>query len=171
MNGDNDDKGFLLQLQMRAEQKANELTGLMHERQLLDVKIERTKSYIEQLNAFLAAEGLETIHVRVLPQGQGNVGRPGNRSKALPLRKGQWEGKSLNDIIALILNSSPGISFHPKEVAPLIYEIQTPADVNMVMKNVRSTMQRGARDGKWDKTGRAKFQAKVTEQQGKLVPA
>lgn len=170
-NENNDDKGFLLHLHMRAQQKASEYAELLHERQRLEMRIERTKKYFEQLNNFLKAEGQEPVPMKATPHQGSGVGKPGNRSKAFPIRKMHWEGMTINQIIESILNASPDVSFHPKEVAPLIYEIQSDSDLYMVTRNVRSTMQRGAREGLWERTGRAKFRAKATVEQGKLVHA
>ena len=170
-NGNYDDKGFLLQLHMRAEQKAKELADLLHERQRLEMSIERTKAYVEQLNSFLKAEGEEPAHVKAIPHLGSAVGKPGNRSKALPIRKIQWEGMTINQIIEHILSASPNVSFHHTEIAPQIYEIQSESDLKMVTGNLRAAMQRGARDGLWERTGRAKFQAKETMEQGRLVSA
>lgn len=170
-DGNNDDKGFLLQLHMRAERKASEYAELLHERQRLEMHIERTRGYIEQLNNFLKAEGQKPIPLKVMAGSRSAVGRPGNRSKALPIRNMKWEGMTINQIIESILKASPDVSFHPKEVASLIYEIQSDSDLYMVTRNVRSTMQRGAREGLWERTGRAKFRAKATVEQGTLVRA
>lgn len=170
-SGNNDDKGFLLQLHMRAEQKAKEYAELLHERQRLEMRIERAKGYIEQLNNFLKAEGQEPVTIKAMSRLGSAVGKPGNRSKGLPVRKVKWEGMSINEIVEHILDASPDVSFHPKEVASLIYEIQTDSDLRMVIRNVRSTMQRGIREERWERTGRAKFRGKATAQQGKLVSA
>ncbi len=169
MNSNNenyDDKSFLLHLHMKAQQKAKEYAELLRERQRLDMRIERTKGYLEQLNNFLKAEGQEPVMIKAMPHLGSPVGKPGNRSKALPLRKAQWEGMTVNEIIAHILHASPDVSFHPKEVAALIYEIDSESDLKMVIHNMRSSMQRGARDGLWERTDRAKYKAKVTAQQG-----
>ena len=56
-----DDTGFLLHLRLMAEQKVAEYAELLHERQRLDMRIERTKLYVKQLNDFLKAEGREPI--------------------------------------------------------------------------------------------------------------
>ena len=168
-NENHEDKGFLLQLHMRAQQKAQEYAELLHERQRLEMRIERTKEYFEQLNDFLKAEGQETVPVKTKLYLGSGFGKPGNRSRALPTRKVQWEGMSINQIVKSILNASPTVSFHPKDVALLIYEIESDSDLHMVMRNVRSTMQSGARKGLWERSDRAKYKAKVDEQQGALV--
>ncbi len=133
------------------------------------MRIERTKNYLEQLNKFLTAEGQEPISIKTTPHPGSAVGRPGNRSPALPIRKIQWEGMSINKIIERILNASPEVSFHPINVTPLIYEIQSDSDLSLVIRNVRSSMQKGAREGVWERTGRAKYKATMTEIQGALV--
>jgi hypothetical protein len=168
-NRNNEDKGFLLQLHMRAEIKAKEYAELLHQRQVLEMRIERAKEYLEQLNKFLMAEGQQPVSMKTVLITKSGVGKPGNRSKAFPIRKMQWEGMSINQIVERILNASPDVSFHPKEVASLIYEIQSESDLRMVMRNIRSTMQRGARDGLWERTDRAKYKAKATEKQGVFV--
>lgn len=170
-SGNNDDKGFLLQLHMRAELKAKEYSELLHQRQDLERRIERAKEYLEQLNNFLLAEGQQPVSMKTVLLTKSGVGKPGNRSKAFPIRKMQWEGMSINQIVERILNASPDVTFQPKEIASLIYEIQSESDLRMVMRNIRSTMQRGARDGLWERTGRAKFKAKVIEKQGVFVNA
>ncbi len=164
-SNDGNNVAFLLQLHMRAQQKAKEYAELLHEHQRLEMRIERAKGYIEQLNSFLRAEGQEPIPLKVTAGSRSGVGKPGNRSKEFPVRKVQWEGMTINQIVERILSASPEVSFHPKEIAPLIYEIESESDLHIVMRNMRSTMQSGARKGRWERTGRAMFKAKVTEQQ------
>lgn len=158
----NEDKAFLLQLRLRAEQKVKEYNELLHERQRIEMQLERTKEYIEKLNVFLTAEGLESVSVKSNTLNSP-VGRPGNRSSKLPIRKVQWEGRTINEIINIILQGNPDMAFHPNQVVQMIYEIQSEADNKLVIRNIRSTMQRGARDGLWKKTGRAMFKAKADE--------
>jgi hypothetical protein len=168
-NQKHDDGGFLLQLNMRAQQKAKEYVELVHERQRLEMRIERTKEYIEQLNIFLRAEGQQPVLIKEVPIVGSIVGKPGNRAKDFPIRKVQWEGLTINEIIERILNTSPDMAFRPSEIAAGVYEIESDTDLKMVMHNMRSYMQRGARDGKWERVGRGKFKAKSTEKQGALI--
>ncbi len=168
-NKNHDDKGFLLQLHMRAQQKAKEYSELLHERQRLEMNIERAKEYLEQLNNFLKAEGEQPVAIRTMPYQGSAVGKPGNRSKAFPIRKAQWNGMGINEIIEHVLNVSQGASFNAREMASEIYEIQSESDLKMVMRNIRSYMQRGARGGMWERADRGKFKAKTVEKQGALV--
>ena len=154
----NEGNDFLSQLRLRAEQKVKEWVELTHERMRIDVRIQRTKGYIEQLNSFLEAEGQAPVSLK---EQNIRVGKAGNRSKKLPVRKLEWEGMSINEIIQRILDKSPTVIYHPKEVAPLIYEIKSDSDLVMVLRNVRSTMQRGAREGRWKRTDRAKFKSSI----------
>lgn len=175
MNGNGtknvDEANFLLQLHYRAQQKAKEYAELVHERQRIEMRIERTKAYVEQLNAFLKAEGQEPVLIRE-STSTGPVGKPGNRSKDLPVRKAQWEGLSINNIIQHILSNSPTTVYHPKDIAPMIYEIQSPPDLSRVMKLLRSAMQRGVKEGLWVRAQvKAKYKAKTTVEQGRLVNA
>jgi len=170
--GNNDDKGFVLQLMMRAEQKVKEYAETMHEIRRLQMRAERDKDYIEQLNNFIRAEGQQPISIKETPPLGSGVGRPGNRAKGLPLRKMQWDGMTMNEIIVNILNASPEVSFHHTEIASLIYEIDSDSDLRKVLPNLRSAMQKGKRDGLWESTNRrGRFTAKVAEKQWTLVDA
>lgn len=166
----NDDKAFLLQLHMRAQQKSKEYAELLRERQRLEMLIERTKLYIEHLNSFLKAEGQEAVTVKAMLNNKGSVvGKPGNRAKDFPLRKAQWEGMGINEIVGQILNASPSTSFHCTDMAKLVYEIESDRDLKRVMRNVRTALQRGVRDGLWQRVDRGRYKAKVIERQGELV--
>jgi hypothetical protein len=164
----NDDLGFTAQLRERTQKKANEYTELLHERQRIDVLIERTKKYVEQLNSFLVAEGQPEITLKE-PRSGSFVGKPGNRSKQLPARKIEWEGMSINEIVQSILNTSPNKKYHPADLAPKIYEIEHESDLRMVIPNLRLMLQRGARAGLWDRIARANYRAKNHKKQGVLV--
>jgi len=169
-NGTNqENNGFLFQLQMRAQQKAQEYADLIHQRQRLDMQIERTKQYVQELNNFLRREGQQTVPIKSAAHLESTVGKPGNRSKAMPLRRMEWDGMTVNQIITSILNRTPDASYHPSNVVSLIYEIESDADLKMVIKNIRSTMQRGAREGLWERSDRAQYKAKSTERQGILA--
>jgi hypothetical protein len=164
-NGKND---FASQVRIRAEEKAKEYMARAHEIRRLEVLQVRTKDYVEQLNRFLEAEGQRPVLLKESHTISG-VGKPGNRSKDMPVRKVEWEGMSMNEIVGRVLNATPDVTYHYTEIAPKIYEIYSDLDLRKVAKNLRSTLQRGVKDGLWERTGRAKFKAKVTAQQGKLV--
>jgi len=169
--GNQDDNGFVLQLIMRAEQKAKEYTEILHEQRRFEMRAQRTKDYIEKLNSFIIAEGKQPISIKEVPPLGSGVGKPGNRKKGLPLRKMQWDGMTINNIIGNILNGTPKVIYHPTEVIPLVYEIDSESDLRKVLPNMRSAMQKGARDGLWERTGRGKFKAKEVLEQGTLVQA
>ncbi len=168
-DGQNDNKGFLFQLHMRAEQKVAEYVKLLRERQHLDRQIELTKQYVEQLNSFLKAEGLEPVTIRTIPSTLSSVGKPGNRSKSLPLRRVQWAEMTIDQIIVHFLSTSPELSCDARDVAQQLYEIDSEADMDKVIGNTRSSLQSGFRKGLWERTERGKYKARVTEQQGALV--
>jgi len=165
----NDDRGFVLQLMMRAEQKVKEYAETMHEIRRLQMRAERDKDYIEQLNNFIRAEGQQPVSIKETPPLGSGVGKPGNRAKGLPLRKMQWDGMTIIDIIGNILNGTPEVIYHHAEIIPLVYEIDSDSDLRKVLPNMRSAMQKGARDGLWERPSRGKFKAKVVEQQGAFV--
>jgi len=169
--GNNDDRGFVLQLMMRAEKKVKEYAETMHEIRRLQMRAERDKDYIEQLNNFIRAEGQQPVSIKETPPLGSGVGKPGNRAKGLPLRKIQWDGMTINDIIGNILNGTPEVIYHHTELIPLVYEIDSDSDLRKVLPNVRSALQKGARDGLWDKPSRGRFKAKATVEQGTLVQA
>ena len=58
-----DDKGFKLSLRMEAEKALQEYLDIQHERRRLVAQIERTKRYLEKLNAFLVSEGQEPVSI------------------------------------------------------------------------------------------------------------
>lgn len=160
---ENDKNAFTSQVRIRAQEKMKELLGIEHEIKGLEVQRERAKTYLESLNQFLEAEGERPESLKeARPSG---VGKPGNRSKNMPVRRVEWEGKSMNYIVGHILDASPDVIYHFSEIAPKIYEIQNELDLRKVAKNLRSTMQRGAKLGLWNKVGRAKFKGKVSEGQ------
>ena len=168
-NENHDDNGFVLQLMMRAEQKVKEYAETMHEIRRLQMRAERDKDYIEQLNNFIRAEGEQPVSIKETPTLGSGVGKPGNRAKGLPLRKVQWDGMTINDIVSTILNGTPEVIYHHTEVIPLVYEIDSESDLRKVLPNMRSAMQKGARDGLWERASRGKFKAKEVLEQGILV--
>ncbi|HUS88706.1 MAG TPA: hypothetical protein VMW91_04920 [Desulfosporosinus sp.] len=64
------DKAFILQLRMKGEQKAKEYAELLRYRQSLEMKIARTKIYVEQLNEFLVSEGMESVPIEEIKQNE-----------------------------------------------------------------------------------------------------
>ncbi len=161
---------FVDQLRQRTQEKAKEYVELVHKQRHIEMLIERTKTYVEELNKFLEHEGQPPIPLKE-PRPGSVVGKPGNRAKDLPIRKAQWEGMTIDEIIQQILNASPNEVYHPNKLASQVYEIHSDSDLRMVIPNFRSMVQRGARVGLWDRVGRAKFKAKVTVEQGKPVNA
>jgi len=167
----NDDNGFVLQLIMRAEQKAKEYVEILHDQRRLEMRAERTKRYIEDMNNFIRAEGQQPVSIKEPSALGSGVGKPGNRAKGFPLRKMEWEGMTINAIISNILNGTPKVIYHHTEVIPLVYEIDSDSDLRKVLPNMRSAMQKGARDGLWERSSRGKFKAKEVLEQGTFVQA
>lgn len=172
VNGDsqNPEGGFALQVRVHAQAKADEIRELEQEIKRLEVKVARTKAYFDKLNSFLELEGQRPVLVKQVG-ATGGVGKPGNRAKDLPVRKVQWAGMGLFDIVDRVLNAAPDEAYQPQDAASQIYEIHSDTDLHRVIKNVRSTMQRGARSGRWVRVGRGKFKAKAKGQEGLLVNA
>lgn len=159
---------FIRQLQSRREQKAREYVETSQQLKRLEVEQERAKEYLEMVDSLLEAEGVtprplkESLPVRT-------HGKTGNREKDMPVRKAQWEEMSVNQIIQHVLDASPNLSYHPAEMAREIYEIQSEVDLNKVLRNVRSAMQKGQRKELWAKATRGRFKSKAGVAQGKLV--
>ena len=164
VNDNVSDEQYVLQTEMRARQKAKDIANLLHQQKGIEMEIERAKAYLERLNEFLKAEG----HAPVLltePRPTSNVGTTGNRSKQKPLRKIEWEGMSLMAIIQNIVDSSPNEAHNAERILSKIFEIKSPTDRLMVLHDVRSTLQTGSRQGRWDRVGRGLYKSKKAVQQ------
>lgn len=165
-----DNKEFISLLRQRAQHKVDELAQLEHDLHRIEVQIERTKAYVQKLNAFLESEEELPIPLKQVSKGTG-VGKVGNRSKEFPVRKVQWEGMTMNEIVASILNASPNKIFQSSDIVPLVYEIQSDKDMRLVSDTTRSVMQKGKRAGLWAKAGYGKYKSKSPIEQGQLVEA
>ncbi len=150
---------FASEVLSRARQKAAEINSLLHQQKGIVMEIERAKDYLERLNQFLQAEGHAPV---LLTQSRptSNVGTPGNRSNKKPLRKMEWEGKSLTAILQEIVDSSPNEAHNAERTLPKIFEIKSLTDRAMVIRDVRSAFQTGARQGHWTRIGRGTYRSK-----------
>ena len=166
MNSDND-MDFIFQVRERAHSKAEEIKQLVHEQRRTEMLIERAKRYLDQLNAFLEAEGQRPELLKESPR-VSPIGKPGNRAKDFPIRKAEWEGMSLFEAVKAILETSPNEIQHADEIANKVYEIQTPKDLRRVKQSLVSTLRNGAKKGLWEGLKRNKYKAKVFAQ-GRLV--
>lgn len=159
-NGNTDDRGFVDQLISRLQQKELECNDLLQEGRRIERDIGRTQEYIEQLKNFIQGEGGTLPKSKAITVARTGVGKTGNRSKAYPLRKIQWENMTINQIIGRVLSLRPEVSYHPTEMAKETYEIKTESDLHKVLPNMRSSMQKGSRDGLWEKAKtRGRFKA------------
>ena len=164
------DVDFVNQARQRAEAKAIEYRQLDHEEKRIVMLKERVKKYIEQLNSFIESEGQTPVRLMTSPIGS-IVGRPGNRTKDFPLRKMEWEGMTLDEIIQSILTTSPDEIFHANILCHKIYEIKSDAELHKVKRSLVSNLRRGVKRGMWEAIPRNRYKAKVTEQQGAFVNA
>jgi hypothetical protein len=164
------DEQFVMDVRNRARQKSNDITNLLHQQKGIVMEIERAKAYLEKLNSFLVSEGHSPV-LMTEPRPTANVGTPGNRSKQKPLRKIEWEGKSLMEIVQEIIDSSPEEAHNAERTIAKIFEIKNPADRLMVMHDVRSTLQAGSRQERWDRVGRGLYKSKRAVQQRMSVNA
>jgi hypothetical protein len=161
-NGNNEQ--FVSEVLNRAKQKAKDITNLLHQQKGIVMEIERANTYLEQLNTFLKAEGQVPVSISEIRPAT-TKGTPGNRSKQKPLRKIDWEGMSLMAIIQDILDSTPNESHNAERTLTKIFEIKSPADRLMVLHDVRSTLQTGSRQGRWNRVGRGLYRSKKSVQQ------
>lgn len=169
MNSSND-MGFIIQVRERAHSKAEEIKQLLHEQKRLEMLVERGKKYLDQLNAFLEAEGQRPELLKESPK-VSPVGKPGNRAKDFPIRKAEWEGMSLFEAVKAILEASPNDIQHADVIAHKVYEIQTPTDLRRVKQSLVSTLRNGVKRGLWEGLKRNKYKAKVAVAQGQLINA
>ena len=161
-NGQLIGESFTDSLRRQAESKRTEYNQLVHEQNRVVLQLERVKSYIQSLNGLLEAEGQPKVQLRD-DKNTNAVGRPGNRSKNMPLRKAQWEGMTLFEIVGTILKET-GADIHVDQIIPQIYEVGTQKDKKMAKQSLVSTMMRGAKDEKWIALGQNKYSRKENRQ-------
>src|SRR4030042_1473684 len=149
INKNGNDAEFIEQVQRRAKKKAEEYYQLLHEQERIRVQLERAKTYIDQLNSLLKGEGQTPVPLREPKQGAG-VGKIGNRAKDFPVRRTEWGGKTLDEIVIAILESSPGEVFHADMIAYKIYEIESPVDLRRVKMSLVSILRKGAQKRLWE---------------------
>jgi len=171
MTSNGNDAEFIEQVQLRAKKKAEEYYKLLHEQERIRVQAERSRAYLDQLNNFLKGEGVAPVPLREPKQGSG-VGKIGNRAKDFPVRRAEWAGKTLDEIVKNILESSPDRVYHADIIANLIYEIESTVDLRRVKMSLVSILRKGAQRGLWENMHRNLYKAKVgAHRQTKLVSA
>ena len=162
--GNNNDE-FIKRTRMRVQEKVTEYYKLLHDRERISVMLERTKNYINQLNNFLVAEGEKPIQLKEFPQGSG-FGKPGNRSPDFPVRRTEWTGMTLDEIIKTILGANPNDVYHADLLAHKIYEIKDDNDLKKVKRSLVSILRKGAsKKGLWESLKGNKYKAKATQQE------
>jgi hypothetical protein len=167
--GNSDNGEFIEQVRRRAGQKVEEYHHLLHEQERINVQIERARIYIGQLNSLLEGEGQAPIPLRETKQGTG-VGKIGNRAKDFPVRKADWAGMTLDEIVKAILESAPHEVYHADLIAHKIYEIQSDSDLRRVKMGLVSILRKGAQKGLWESMRRNRYKAKTgVHTQAKLV--
>lgn len=165
------DAEFIEQVQRRARKKAEEYYQLLHEQERIRVQLERAKTYLDQLNNLLRGEGETPIPLREPKQGIG-VGKIGNRAKDFPVRRSEWAGRTLDEIVKAILELSPGEVFHADIIAEKVYELESNVDLRRVKMSLVSILRKGAQRGLWENMHRNRYKAKASAPaQAKLVSA
>lgn len=169
IDNNGNDVEFIEQVQRRAKKKAEEYYQLLHEQERIRVQLERAKTYIDQLNGLLKGEGQTPVPLREPKQGTG-VGKIGNRAKDFPVRRTEWAGKTLDEIVTAILESSSGEVFHADLIAYKIYEIESQVDLRRVKMSLVSILRKGAQRGLWENMHGNRYKAKAGVQaQAKLA--
>ncbi len=162
------DIDFIIQVRERAQNKVEEINKLLHDQRRIEMLIERAKKYLNQLNAFLEAEGQRPALLKESPN-VSPVGKPGNRAKDFPIRKVEWEGMSLFEAVKAILEASPNEIQHADVIAHKVYEIQNPKDLRRVKQSLVSTLRNGIKRGLWEGMKRNKYKAKTPVAQERLI--
>jgi hypothetical protein len=157
------DNEYINNTRQRVKEKIEDYNNTEHEIKVLKLKNERTKEYIDLLNSFLEHEGQRPEQIETRPHGI-TAKFVGNRKKGLPLRKDKWLEVSINKAVQTILSESPNRIYKPHELAKEIYEINSDADLRMVIKNFSAMLQRGERDHLWIRPGRAQYKARLSNQ-------
>jgi hypothetical protein len=161
------DKDFLSILRQRATQKSFELDELIQESKRIQSRIENAKAYVAELNSFLEREGEKPVQIR--ETHKDGIGKPGNRSPDLPVRRKEWDGMNMNEIVRTILDRTGTKSFTPDDISKEVYEIQTDRDLRRVVDGIRTVLQRGLKAGYWDRPSYGKYRAQTPSEQSRLV--
>ena len=163
----NGKESFEVVLRERAEGKRVEYNNLLQEQRRLSVRIQRVKEYLDKVNGLLEMEGLPRIRLSDA-RATTKVGRPGNRAEGMPVRRMEWEGMSLVDVVLQILSETVEAS-HADTVVHRIYEIETDADKRKAKPSVVSSLRTVAKKGLIEKVGRNRFQRRMPQRE--LRPA
>lgn len=160
MNDNNSSEySYVEQTRIRAQEKAKEIQQLMHEKERIDVQIERSKKYFNQLNSFLEGEGQDPIVLKEPGPGKA-VGKIGNRTKDFPVRKVEWVAMTIEQIVKAILDEAPNEVFHADKIANMIYEIQSEKDLHRVKVSLVSILRKsGKQKGLWKVLSRNYYQS------------
>ena len=164
----NNDIDFIIQVRERARKKVEEIKNLIHDQKYIEMQIERARKYLNQLNAFLEAEGQRPALIKESPN-VSPVGKPGNRAKDFPIRKMEWEGMSLFEAVKAILEASPNEIQHADVIAHKIYEIETQKDLRRVKQSLVSTLRQGIKKGLWEGLEKNRYKAKTVTAQERLI--
>lgn len=169
MDDNVNDTNFIEQLREHTKKKVEEYYSLLHEEERIRVQMERAKKYVEHSNTLLESEGQSPIVLKEPKQGIG-VGKIGNRKKDFPVRRPEWEGKTLDEIITAIVEANPNETHHADLIAHKIYEIQSELDVRRVKQSLVSILRKGAQRKLWEALPKNHYKAKAgTRMQPKLV--
>lgn len=170
MNDSNEnDTSFVEQLRERTKRKVEEYYSLLHEEERIKVQRERTKIYVDQANSLLEGEGQTPIVLKEPKQGTG-AGKIGNRAKGFPVRRAEWNGKTLDEIIKVIVEANPNENYYVDVIAHKVYEIQSDVDVRRVKQSLVSILKKGAQRGLWVSLPKNRYKAKASARiQPKLV--
>ena len=148
-------------LRQQAAEKQREYAALVHENKKLAVRLERCKAYVANLNNLLVAHGLSPIQL-LEPTRRGGVGRPGNRAKDMAVRRAEWEGMSLTEVISSILDES-NETMHANALVDRIYEIESDKDRARAKHSLVGTLRAGARKGLWEGLPKNRYCKKVSK--------
>ncbi|MDO8531648.1 MAG: hypothetical protein Q7T26_05710 [Dehalococcoidia bacterium] len=148
-------------LLQQAAEKQREYSQLVHEAKRVTLRLEKCKAYVQQLNSLLVAHNLSPIQLHELTP-KGGVGKPGNRSKDMPVRRAEWEGMSLTQIVSSILGETDEV-MHANALVERIYEIDNDRDRLRAKHSLVGTLRAGARNELWEGLPRNKYHRKTSK--------
>jgi len=162
---------FAVLIERQIREGMRDYSKLEHMKDKLQLSVDRTKLYIERLNAVLEATGHKRITL-IDPRRCSSVKRPGNRAKDYPVRQEQWDGMPVWDIISQILQQEPDKVLHGNDIARQLYEIEKDSDLVRVKSSLLSQLYRGAKLNLWKSLGHNMYQASTSlapDKEGNLV--
>ena len=144
-----DDATFHSLLRARGDAKADALRALEQERRRIEEEIERTRRYLNDLNALLRDEGLPLVPDPTAPAKGGTPFTPGNRSTKMPSRREEFTGMPLADAVDQLLHG--GRKLHADQLVSLVYDLKDDNERRAAKHSLVSALAQGVKAGRWQR--------------------